>query len=185
MKRFIYSVCVGLVAVTAPLIAYNFEFKNLTSKDLVIEMLLGGGIGEKPEQITVPAMTQDSSGKIKPGVASKWFGGLQVGLCLSKNDLKIGEKGQPLKKIMDEGGIKLIDNTPCSNLLIFTCQTPQETLAYQIDHPEGFDSFLKEKGRKKTSLWWRNMQAIELLICYDRTFAIVEFEGKLTLVTWE
>src|ERR1700722_11475334 len=71
------------------LVAYNFDFRNLTNRDVVIEMTLAGGVDEKSEQITVPAWSG--------GEAVKSYGGLRIGLCLSVGSIKMAYKGAELK----------------------------------------------------------------------------------------
>ena len=169
--------------------AYNFEFKNFTNKELVVELLLGGGVDEKPVQITVPAVTKDNSGKRQAGVASKSFDGFfRDIMCLSKNDIKIGEKGQKLKSVgKDLGGIFLTIGRSLSVLVEISSRGVFDDLVGKLTNDEnGLTTFMQgTMGPLGHVNFCYKMGSGDELICYDRTFVIVELYEKLTLFTWK
>jgi hypothetical protein len=177
MKNYMLYVLLIPAFITSQINAYNFEFRNFVPKELTIEMMLTGGIGEQPEQITVPAAIQDASGAIiTPGTQSKEFGGLRVGLCLNMKSFKIGEKGTALKNVSELGGLRLV-----RSLAFIASRTNFDKL---LSGEVALTNFLTAKNRLGEHAW-RFIRSEEILLCYNRIIAIYEIDGQLSMITWE
>lgn len=133
--------------------AYTYRFINETNKNIEIAFQLAG-INEPIERIVVPAMQNDR----KPGVATRAIGGWRVGLCFKGRDnfsMRVLPDGNEFRPLLLQ--------------------------AYTSEHEE----FLETKRvssnvfNKRRNITPGDMEAAayrtnQLLLCFDRTFTIVE-----------
>lgn len=167
MKRhLIQGLCMLGLAVSIPLTAYKFEFKNFVPKELVVDFALGLS-GEK---VTVPAMKNGVPGVMSQSYDQKpgdCFGALS--LVADHGSPKIGEPGK---------GMQDVFITTMRYTIPSSKGTSKETFEWLTARKLFNDADNQAQG------YWRKLDGFDRTICYDRTFAIIELNGKYTLVTW-
>jgi hypothetical protein len=144
--------------------AYTYRFENTTNKNVEISFKLAG-INEPTETIKVPAMGNDG----KPGTASRSIGGWRIGLCFKGRDdlsMRILPDGTPFLPLLIE------KNTSYYDEFMETRNVPSE-----IFNPRRNIA----KGDMKTAAERSN----QLLMCFDRTFTIVETSDHIFMLIYE
>jgi hypothetical protein len=157
-KNFRVIIVLSCIAITHAVGAYTYRFKNETSKNVEIAFKLAG-INEPLETITVSAM----------GRNSRSIGGWRVGLCFKGRDdlsMRILPDGAPFLPLLIEKNTSYYDEFMETNKVPSEIFNPRRNIA---------------KGDMKTAAERSN----QLLMCFDRTFTIVETSDHQFMLIYE
>jgi hypothetical protein len=163
-KNFSVIIMLSCIAITHQIEAYTYKFENTTDKKVEISFKLAG-INEPTETVTVPARGNDG----KPGTASRSIGGWRIGLCFKGRDdlsMRILPDGELFLPLLLEKNTSLYDE------FVETRKVPSEIFNQRRNIA---------KGDMKTAAERSN----QLLMCFDRTFTIVETGDHIFLLIYE
>lgn len=165
MKNYFYVIiAVKCAMITHALGAYTYRFENTTDKNIEMAFKLAG-INEPLEKIMVPARGNDN----KSGVASRSIGGWRVGLCFKGRDdlsMRILPDGKSFLPLLIEKNTSLYDEFMETRNVPSEIFNPRRNIA---------------KGDMKTAAERSN----QLLMCFDRTFTIVETNDHQFMLIYE
>jgi len=153
-----YLLCTSMMCIVPNVSAYNYEFKNFTPRVIILEIQLEGGINEQPIRLDIPPFYDG-----KPGTLSKTVNSI---LCLSMK-AKIAYKYDALKDAFVRG------------ILPASGRTGKQNFEWIMAHPDQFGTFITEITRSGD---YKNQTDKVAFTCFDRTFAIFDYQG-LWLVT--
>jgi hypothetical protein len=148
-KIFLFAVA----SITLSVHAYSYRFINETGKNIEMAFQLAG-INEPIETVMVPAKQNDG----KPGVATRAIGGWRVGLCLK------GRDNFGMRVLPDGKGFR-----------------PLLLQAHTSEHEEFLETRRVPSNvfNKRRNITPGDMETVayrtnQLMLCFDRTFTIVE-----------
>jgi hypothetical protein len=153
-----------ILMLSASIQAYTYHFNNTTGKDVEIAFKLAG-INEPTETIRVPAKQNDG----KPGTASRSIGGWRIGLCFKGRDdlsMRILPDGASFRPLLLQAGTSDHDDFLATKNVPFNVFHPRKNIA---------------PGDMANATYRYN----QLLLCFDRTFTIVETNDHQFMLVYE
>ena len=166
-KSFRVIMAISGAVITTQIGAYTYRFENTTNKEMEVSFKLAG-INEPTETVRVPAMNNDG----KPGTASRSIGGWRVGLCLKGRD--------------DLSMRMLPDGRPFLPLLIGKDSSYYKEFLETNTVPSGiFDPRKKYQDKERENMPFVFYRTNPLLLCFDRTFRIVETSEHQFILIYE
>lgn len=152
------------VGIPSSAYAYTYRFNNQTNKNIEIAFQLAG-INEPIEKIMVPAKQADGN----PGMAARSIGGWRVGLCFKGRDnfsMRVLPDGNSFRPLLLQAHSSEHDE------FLETKRVPSNVFNQRRNITPGDMAMAADRTN-------------QLLLCFDRTFTIVETVDGQFMIFYE